>query len=134
MTLVEFLKARLDDKEQAAKLVPQPYRLYVSDEGRLAEPMEDDEGRYVQWGDGEYRMPNHINNWELVYDPADALADVEAKRRILARLEYRLSMQDDRATDPRDWDDLTRHYWETVCDLASVYASHPDYKETWKPR
>ena len=60
-----------------------------------------------------------------------ALAECEAKRRIVARLQYRLSMQAETATEPLDWDDLTRHYYETCRDLAAPYTDHPEYDSRW---
>ena len=67
------------------------------------------------------------------FDPARVLADIEAKRRIVTRLAYRLSMQAAGATDPFDWDDLTRHYYEACRDLAVPYAGHRDWREEWRP-
>lgn len=56
--LVAFLRARLDEDEQAAKRVHQPYRLYACDDGHVEEPMLIDDpygdrnGEYQQWGHG----------------------------------------------------------------------------------
>ncbi|MGH3381869.1 MAG: DUF6221 family protein [Actinoallomurus sp.] len=132
--LVEFLRARLDEDEQAAKCVRQPYRLYVDDSGRISEPKRIDDlhgerdGEYEQWADGEDRMPNHIVSWWLIYDPARALREVEAKRRLLKQ--FRLRGNSVRATvQPATggvWDDLLRM-------LALPYADHPDYREEWRP-
>ena len=127
--IVAFLKARLDEDEHAAQLVRQPYRLYVSAEGRLSEPRMDEDGNYVQWAEGEDRMPNHITNWGLVFDPARVLREVEAKRRTVGRYErlaaemYTSAMDEDRA-----WTLLP-----ALIDLASVYDGHPDYDESWRP-
>jgi len=67
------------------------------------------------------------------HGPARVLAECEAKRRIVARFEYRLSMHAELSYAPRNWDDLTRHYYETCRDLAAPYAEHPDYDESWRP-
>lgn len=152
--LVEFLRARLAKEEQAAKLVRQPYRLYISDEGRLAEPLTNDEGDYVQWADGDDRMPNHINNWELVYDRARVLREVEAKRRIVdtyaAQLAERERLRVLHDAEVAKGDELAPAVAQmagTVIGLnawinplgwalrvlASAYADHPDYRPEWKP-
>jgi len=57
--------------------------------------------------------------------PARVLADVEAKRRIVARMvaQIRLGRQ---AHGWDNWEDMARR---TLQDLASVYADHPDYDE-----
>lgn len=137
MTLVEFLRARYDDAEQAAKCVRQPYRLYVSSDGRIAEPMRIEDlhgardGEYATWADGDDRMPNHITNWALIYDPARVLRDVEAKRRIVASFAA-LDAMPARHTDPGlhlQWNVLR----QVVEILASAHDHHPDYREDWRP-
>jgi len=125
MDLVSFLRARLDEDEQAAKLVPQPYRLYVSAEGRVDEPLEDEEhGGYRQWPHGEDWMPDHITNWSLIYDPARVLAEVGAKRQIV-ELEICLACHVE--SQPCDHRDATLRL------LALPYADHPDYRQEWRP-
>ena len=125
--LVEFLRARLDEDEQAAKHVRQPYRLYVDNDGRISEPKRVDDlhgehdGEYEQWADGGDRMPNDIASWWPIYDPARVLREAEAKRKLIDRLVA--SMEEDYA--PWNEDNLG-------C-LAEVYADHPDYREEWRP-
>ena len=135
--LVEFLTARLTEDEEAAKHVSQPYRLYVSNEGRLAEPLTDDEGNYVQWADGDDRMPNHITNWSLIYDPARVLREVEAKQRII-------QVHHGQLVEATNADGVERSgRWCAECDyetfpcrtlrlLALPYADHPDYQQEWR--
>lgn len=129
MTLVEFLRVRLDEDEQAAKRVPQPYRLYVSSEGRLSEPLEDEHGGYAQWADGSDRMPNHITNWELAYEPARVLREVEAKRRLIADFE----VYDASARYPDSEGGIAIGLGTAVELAALAYADHPDYDEAWRP-
>jgi alkanesulfonate monooxygenase SsuD/methylene tetrahydromethanopterin reductase-like flavin-dependent oxidoreductase (luciferase family) len=123
--LVEFLRERLADEEAAAKRVRQPYRLYVDDEGRIAEPKRIDDlhdehdGEYEQWADGEDRMPNHIANWSLIYDPARVLREVEAKRRIVGW------------ADSPALPDYETNY--VLTSLALPYSDHEEFKEEWRP-
>ncbi len=63
---------------------------------------------------------------QVVFDEREALADIEAKRRILDEAEYRL-----------------RHYigtgaqvafeWQTVRLLAYPYRNRPGYRPEWSP-
>lgn len=113
--LIDLIRRGLDADEEAAKRVPQPYRLYVSAEGRVAEPLEnDDEGGYAQWADGADRMPNHITNWDLIYDPARVLVDVDSRRRTLVRCEEELL-----SGIPR----LVHFAQETLRDMARPYLT-----------
>jgi len=152
--LVDFLRARLSEDEQAAKLVQQPYRLYVSTDGRLAEPLRIDDlhgehdGEYQQWPEGDDRMPNHVTNWSLVYDPARVLRDVEADRRIIALHKPEdgqcstCSFDDREENAGADFDFEPEMIWvrkavawpcPTLCLLAAAYADHADYNEAWRP-
>ncbi len=137
--LVAFLRARLDEDEQAAKRVHQPYRLYACDDGHVEEPMLIDDpygdrnGEYQQWGDGEDRLPNHHNSWALIYDPARALAEVDAKRRILdSHYDYRGI-----CTRCFDWQNKPVEREPFPCEvvrlLAAPHATHKDYREEWRP-
>jgi hypothetical protein len=130
MDIVAFLTARLDEDEQVAQAV------------------EDNSAPFDgQWkNDGGLALRTY-NDWVLAYlpdarpfrpgvldhiarhDPARVLADVAAKRAILAR----------HSTGAGS---LRTHGWYCeVCDdgcaelpaLAAVYADHPDYDESWRP-
>ena len=65
----------------------------------------------------------HIARW----DPARVLAEVDAKRRILA--------EHDIAHDPCDAHDADNYSidCDTVRLLALPHASHPEYRQEWKP-
>lgn len=133
--LVEFLRARLDEDEQAAKHVRQPYRLYVDDGGRVSEPKRVDDlygerdGEYEQWADGEDRLPNHIATWWLIYAPARVLREVEAKRLIIERYEQQAAKASENAME----EDRVWTLEPILLDLALPYADHPDYRGEWRP-
>jgi hypothetical protein len=95
--LVKFLRARLDEDEAAAKA-------------------------WLPFGNPDAAARAHVAR----LDPGRVLAEVEAKRRIIA---------EHHPVDPCDAHDAS---FDTIpCDtllaLASVYAEHPDYREEWKP-
>jgi hypothetical protein len=135
--LVTFLKEHLDEDEDAAKRVRQPYRLYACEDGHLSEPVRvddlygDRDGEYDQWEDGEDRLPNHHNSWALVYDPARVLREIQAKRQILD--DYERALKNSRA-HPGDAASagalLALH--GVVKTIAATYADHPAFREEWR--
>jgi hypothetical protein len=104
--LVEFLRARLDEDEEVAQATRKNEQ-FVCGTGR--------------W------FASH-NNAITSMAPHRAVAEVEAKRRLLEQ--FRLRGDSVRAvvqpTVGGVWDDLLRL-------LALPYADHPDYREEWRP-
>ena len=117
--MVAFLRARLDEDEQAARAAGG--RIWsVDDEGCCV--LEDGviletTGRMDAYRDADVR---HVAQW----DPARVLAEVEAKRRILDKLDEIERIVDAREVWSIDVDDLRR-------DLALPYRDHPDYDPAW---
>lgn len=127
MDLVEFLRARLDEDEAAARRAkPGPW---TQDGGSIyaGHPTEE----VVDWV--------YDDSWEHIarHDPARVLAEVEAKRRIVELAdeasgldavvdgEFRVGSRDPVA-EPYIGDLILRH-------LAAPYAGHPDYDARWRP-
>lgn len=129
MDLMEFLRARLDEDEQAAKAATSgPWRysegkhwrkpgtswfeeaVFAGEVGRAATCVA---------GTGETDDPQSMADAAFIarHDPARALAEVTAKRRILQRYA-------DNAVD--EWPLFP------LLELAAVYADHPDYREEWR--
>lgn len=122
--LVQFLRARLDEHEQAA---------------RAANVKQGDPRWTVTDGDA---VAGHIARW----DPARVLADVEAKRRIVDRYadaERAASEVRDIGWTPRLEDrgkvELAGYNATAIalrgaaeC-LALPHSDHPDYREEWRP-
>jgi hypothetical protein len=141
----DFITARLDEDEEALKLVQQPYRLYIDSDGVISEPLtvespwDDRQGEYEQI-DGEDRLPNRHTYWTLLYDPARVLRETAAKRRVLAR-----HHPSDEYESPLcmacQWDvdcDSPRHDLDAedapcpdLLYLASIWSDHPDYDPKW---
>lgn len=114
-TLIEFLRARLDDRaERAAKLL-----------------------RYAQENDVAVRDPDLLgrrvpgwHDWPEVEQMArEVLADIGSKRRIV---DWQLMGLDG---DARDRGEPTPpgHADQVLRLLALPFAHHPDYDESWKP-
>jgi len=126
LTLADFLRARLGEDEavareaRAAAVENDTVREDVSREHEI-DPVSDS-----QWGPSD----------DVYMSTARVLADVEAKRRIV-----------DEHSDQPGWphecqgwvlDGQRRDvgFWEncpTLRLLALPYASHPDYRQEWKP-
>ncbi|MFC8267800.1 DUF6221 family protein [Streptomyces cinereoruber] len=83
------------------------------------------------------------------HDPARVLAEVDAKRRVLASYAQAVRVRDEAMewvkepvfTDPgaagiERWNDArdVAHFLDPVVRLLALpYASHPDYRDTWRP-
>ncbi len=118
MDLVTFLRARLDEDEQAAGLVTAIVYACDGHSARgdcIAQTWE-------KWADGEDRLPNHHANWTPIYDPARVLREVAAKRELI---EQHVAYYGD--GHDRSWP------VQVLSTLASVYSEHPDYDEAWRP-
>ncbi|MDX2565245.1 DUF6221 family protein [Streptomyces sp. TX20-6-3] len=147
MELAKFVAARLDEDEQVAKRAGMKRRddetwTYSADAGS--------EVRAASLGVTGRIVPvfgDHIAR----HDPARVLAEVDAKRRILASYTSALAQKDLLRSQMRqvidtDHDEFARlHKQETelfemgrklrpvVAALALPYAGHPDYDEAWRP-
>jgi hypothetical protein len=112
--LPSFLLARYDEDEAAVGGTPSPWQRDV------LEVINPKNGAVVASncnGDDA----DHIAHW----DPAFVLADIESKRRIVAKCQY--FMSDASQPERRD---LSR--WDAVLlDLAAPFSGHPDYQEAW---
>lgn len=113
MTLTEFLNARLDETEAAARLV----RDWPSVVDAVTNP----------------RVTEHL----VHHSPDRALAEVDAKRRIIA-LAYEATGLDmdrdlDRAVDAREKSGIEFVGERLLRTIAQPYADHPDYDESWRP-
>jgi len=135
--LVQFLRARLDEDEQAIE-APETWTEFDETQGT----------RRVDVDHSFERVTACTRAWRGVHiarhDPARVLREVEAKRQVL-KLHERVTL---RAGGGAQYFDTT-----TVCRscepsyqfpelswpcatlrlFALPYADHPDYQETWKP-
>lgn len=119
--IVEFLRARLDEDEQAAR---------AAFSGQ-ADPEEGWGAERSEWYRHTTITPHvgmihesvqaeHIVRW----NPARVLAEVEAKRRTLVRCEEEML-----SGIPR----LVHFATQTVWEMVKPYADHPEYDEAWRP-
>jgi uncharacterized protein DUF6221 len=130
MDLVEFLRARIDEDEQAAWAASrsgyppgtQPREWHEVDPLRYAGKLEDDLGGVITRGEGlpTARQAEHIAR----HDPARVLAEVDAKRRIVAGCAQARHAEDQARANA---------LFVVACLLALPYADHPDYRQEWKP-
>ncbi|MGW2113772.1 DUF6221 family protein [Streptomyces zhihengii] len=127
--LVAFLRARLDEDEQAAQLAAEESGGAWSYDERAV--VADREGDMVAVGSQDFMGPEHGVHIAR-HDPARVLAEVEAKRQIVDR--YERAMENRRA-HPDDLASagalLALH--GAVKLHALPYADHPDYRQKWRP-
>lgn len=156
-SLVEFVKARLDEDDEMAKAAvdtdfddgrwrydgqshPRPCIVGAAWESSIhsgiwdCEDPEDDceQVRRLAGAAGE-----HIAR----HDPARALREVAAKRAILARWEFARdqvavgAVNEGAGYGPADagWPLRADSHDLDVRSLAAIWSDHPDYEEAWRP-
>jgi hypothetical protein len=113
--LVEFLRARLDEEERAAK--EQPAEWAADWAKYLVDPVIGPFG-------GQSRLRNVATGFYVAghSDPARVLADVAAKREVLDGYAELYEH-----ADVEEWSTLN---W-VVRLMAAVYSDHPDYQQEW---
>lgn len=108
MTLVEFLTARYDEEEQAA-------REAIAERDRVTPNAPAPDLAFQAWPD--------IGVPAVVVGPERVLADVDAKRRIVELCQRTLEVEDHGHV-----------LAEAVLRLEALpYADHPDYDESLRP-
>lgn len=152
MDIVEFLRARLDEDEAAAKAAR-------GDDGRIGHSFEvredwgrwallcrygsldvvDEDGNQVtfdQEGLSDSVASPAIGEHIARHDPARVLREVEAKRLIVKQAEEAtgLDMQIDGEFRVGGRDEVAEPYCGDVIlrALASVYADHEDFQSEWR--
>lgn len=131
-TLAEFVKARLDEDEAAARESHYEGQRWITEE----------EGVY-RWPDDELvhladrkADARHIAR----HDPARVLREVEAKRAILGAYQAAVARQvaaaEGRADEEPEWHVARRAALHFACSaIAAIYSDHAGYRLTWpEPR
>lgn len=140
-SIVEFIEARLAEREAAAKACaeayPSPWE--VSDRGHSATVRADEPNFHTiaaldQYQVGTDRWLGEYLEHIAFHDPAYVLADIQAKRRILERHGGRHLCEDGMAGER--WDDDAEDFVGWPCDdardLAAPFAAHEAYNPRWK--
>lgn len=124
MTIVEFLTARLGEWEAAARAAKEAtyYGAWTHYGGANGDVGTGPNSMVVDlWAD----VGDHV----ALNDPDWVLADVEAKRKLIAEYEY----WEDAARGP-DFGGGRAAGLELALEcVALAHASHPDYAERWRP-
>jgi hypothetical protein len=148
-TLVEWLRERLDEDEQTAKVAgrfhPPPWRLdpEVQTSMELGRWIADAQEEGVVVANGDWAA-KHIAR----LDPARVLAEVEAKRELIdehAEYEWAETIESEPVGQGlcrkcADWDNVDYdgpphepYPCDTLRLLALPYADAPGYREEWRP-
>lgn len=127
--LVAFLRARLDEDEQAARDATPPQDPLSAAPGHWNVHLESkDDGWAVEDASGLWAAVTGYPRGKAAHiarhDPARVLRDVEAKRRIL-NMELPGYYDNPYANG---WDDA---HGDVLYLLALPYADHPDYRQEW---
>ncbi|WP_251151032.1 DUF6221 family protein [Cellulosimicrobium sp. Marseille-Q4280] len=113
MTPTEFLLSRIAEDVAAARAVG-------PDDGKAGE-------------DGEAGPARHRARWS----PARVLAECDAKRRIVELAHeatgYDMTVDLERDSSARAQSGVSFVGDRILKELATVYADHPDYDESWRP-
>jgi Family of unknown function (DUF6221) len=127
--LINFLRYRVTEDEALALEAPQgPWHI-----GNAVDPTKP---CHVHTFPGARMVADGLN-WLVaehiaMHDPARVLAEVEAKRRVLDRYENQVAMLRNHMGGI-----LTKYLaaelLAVVQLLALPYASHPDFREEWRP-
>lgn len=160
LTLTDFLRARLDERDARARAAIDPARpgthwqwVRSTDDVMVAQPAWQDmpvslrtvEEYLTTSGVGD--LPAFVlNGVEVddpralphiaINDPAYVLADVDAKRRLIAEYEAAEARvhDDDQRPEGQEWNLGRRQaLWQALRLLALPDASHPDYRSEWAP-
>lgn len=121
MTIVEFLNARLDEDETKAKAA-RGATWVASQRGGVVD-LDDTQGQEVTGGDGGLDWSDA--EFMAHHDPARALREIKAKRRLIDQWADRYS------TNPHIVTTEESDAIDVLHTLASVYADHPDYRQEW---
>ncbi|WP_405769372.1 DUF6221 family protein [Actinacidiphila glaucinigra] len=137
--LVAFLRARLDEDYEAARLTLDVNAMTAYKRGKpLPRWVPSPEGDASIWDtDGTPRVKfvwaremDHI----IRHDPARVVAEVAAKRLIVDQSAYWERQAGGNIAALTNTERAQRHTWLAACRmLAAVYADHPDYREEWRP-
>jgi len=119
VTLLEFLQARLTEDELTALAATEGSPAWRS--SLAFRDVKDEHGHFVVEADRHHpsvEQAAHIAR----HSPARALADVEAKRRVIA--DYLRSDAAGELLERGALENILRH-------LSVAYADHPDYNPSW---
>jgi hypothetical protein len=123
--LLVFLRARLAEDEQVAQAAAEETDPSWDDNGPYGETVTAaNAGGFVACGAWGGDVPWEVRQHVARHDPARALAEVDAKRRIVQMHAHALAM-----TPP----ERVALAILTLRALARPYADHPDYRPEWAP-
>ncbi|MGH3222260.1 MAG: DUF6221 family protein [Streptosporangiaceae bacterium] len=130
MTIAEFLAARLDEDEAAAKACQAPSPWKAADQEWDHWIITDATGDVVIYDEGTPSLEEaaHIAR----HDPARVLRDVAADRKLLAAYAHALTADFGITGEPYDAG------WAEALELAvkiraARFGDHPDYQKQWAP-
>jgi hypothetical protein len=122
--LIAFLNARLDERAaraQAALAEAGEAEWHYDSNGWVR--TASDRGPAVAHGAQDFLGPE-VGEFVADNDPARALSEIEAKRRVMGEALFIWNS---------DVDGIFGSGWDILRMLAAVYADHPEYRKEWTP-
>ncbi|MCZ2261390.1 DUF6221 family protein [Isoptericola sp. QY 916] len=133
MTITEFLTARFNEEEAAARetLAKRPNTAAMSE--HLAEH-EISDAEAVSRAAARKLTLHETNSWLVGLSPHRVLDDVEAKRKVVALYRFRSEQADPGVGMPDVAAQIeARAVGQVLRILSLPYDGHPDYDWSWRP-
>lgn len=134
--LIQFLRARLDEREamlHAVGMARLGWATFLRDDGSMGYTSAVSQNGDIWACDGHVVEPASV---QVVFDPKQELADVAAKREIVAMCEFLLETREvqEAVGELSDYSLGRAHAGGGVLRrLALPFADQPGYDESWRP-
>lgn len=119
MTIIEFLLARIAEDEAVARALDNAH-----------DPLD-----WTEPGDPAVGLAGPVDGpsgyESVVIDPARVLAECEAKRRLVEAFAVDANTEDPSTGDMRSPESLEAAAHVVLRTLATIYASHRDFRSEW---
>lgn len=125
MTVTEFLRARIEEDEAAAKTCLEPANLVPYSDDRIPAIKPEEWGALV-----DNYLGGPMGKHCARHDPLRVLAECAAKREILGAA-AKMASYPDRLCDPTLRSALNVFYEYAVFPMVAIYKHHPDYQQEW---
>lgn len=134
MNIVDFIEARIDEDEAAAKAATVgggSTWSAVGEPGESGELVDAEHGGFVAWNGEARAFPNYEDAVHIArHDPARVLRECEAKREIV-RLYRDAWVQSTTGRGSRDKAVAVFACQTALYAVAGAYSDHPDYRQEW---
>ncbi|MEV4672714.1 DUF6221 family protein [Actinomadura sp. NPDC049382] len=132
--IVAFLRARLDEDEQAARDTAYSPAAAIEDSWSVRQQDRRDDMSWALYSQGKYLKVTELNEADARHiarhDPARVLEDVKSKRSIVDAYVKWSALPQAKIADHKDG--FAAGLLAAVEALAATYSDHPDYEPGWR--